>query len=233
MVHQYMEFCAARSVAITDIEEQCDWLVSRIHQISESLNRIKLVGLGLLGAMVVLYLPFVIIQFEAIVKNIFTFSVAVGSIGVPMSFLGLVFGAMALAQRKKYRRAWEDFKEKSDQALEANTMAARKYEQLLSTVIPAMRWVYEYKLDVEHCVACCEVADAKIEHHRRKLRDRVLAIQNILSDLEYQKPEDEDGKRESVDVSAVVDYEVAFCSGKKNRSFYSVIDSDALFGFER
>ena len=42
----YMEFCAGRSVAITDIEEQCNWFITRVHQIKESLRKIQLVAIG-------------------------------------------------------------------------------------------------------------------------------------------------------------------------------------------
>ncbi len=228
MVNQYMEFCAGRSVAISDIEEQCNWFVSRVNQIRESLKKIKLVALGLLFAIIILYIPFVVIQFEAITQNVLTLATALGSIAIPLLLLYFIFTVIAVAQRRKYLKAWKDFEELSNQALEANKMAVQKFDQLLSVVIPAMRWVYEYKLDVEYCAECCSVADAKIEHHRRKLRDRVFSIQNILSDLEFKESENEESEREKVNITDAVDYNVSFCTGKKNRSFYSVIDSKTL-----
>lgn len=233
MVDQYMEFCAGRSVAITDIEQQCNWFVTRVHQIRESLRKITFVGISMLLALIALYVPYVWIQFAAITENFNTILTALGSLLAPIALLVIIFGILVVLQRRKYKEAWKDFEEKSEEALAANKLSVQKFDQLLSVVIPALRWVYEYKLDVDYCAECCSVADAKIEHHRRKLRDRILAIQNILGDLEYQAPEKEEEKKDPVDISAAVDYEVAFCSGKKNRSFYSVIDSNALFGFDR
>ena len=224
MINQYMEFCAGRSVAISDIEEQCNWFISRVHQIKESLRKIKLVAIGILFAILLLYVPFVVIQFEAIVENVLTLATALGSIAIPIVLLYFIFSIVALAQRKKYIKAWKEFKEKSDQALEENKIAAQKYDQLLSVIVPALRWVYEYKLDVDYCLECCSVADAKIEHHRRKLRDRVTSLQNILGDLEFKDNEHEKPQSESVFNADAIDYNIAFCSGEKNQSFYSVID---------
>ena len=224
MINQYMEFCAGRSVAISDIEEQCNWFISRVHQISESLKKIKIVAIGILFAILLLYIPFIVIQFEAIVVNALTFSTALGSIAVPIVLLYIVFSVVAWAQRKKYIKAWIEFKEKSDQALEENKAAAQKYDQLLSVIVPALRWVYEYKLDVDYCVECCNVADAKIEHHRCKLRDRVSSLKNILGDLEFKDDDSEEITSETISDENSIDYNMAFCSGKKNQSFYSVID---------
>ncbi len=228
MVNQYMEFCAGRSVAISDIEEQCNWFISRVNQIKESLRRLKLIAIGLLIAIIVLYVPFAVIQFEAITRNILTIAMACGSIAIPIVLLYIIFILIAAAQKKKYLKAWNDFEEKSNQALEENKIAVQKYDQLLSVVIPALRWVYEYKLDVAYCAECCSVADAKIEHHRCKLRDRVSSIQNILSDLEFKEPENTEAQYEKANTTDAVDYNVSFCSGKKNRSFYSVIDGKTL-----
>ena len=98
-------------------------------------------------------------------------------------------------------------------------------DKMLATIIPALRWVYEYKLDVDYCVECCNVADAKIEHHRRKLRNRIQSIENILGDLEYRDYDEEEIRYEKKKVADLIDYNVPFCSGKKNKAFYSVIES--------
>lgn len=225
---RYMEFCAGRSVAISDIEEQCNWFISRVGQIKESLKKIKLVAIGLLVAIIVLYIPFFVIQFEAITENILTLATALGSLAVPVLLLYFIFAAAALSQKRRYISAWKEFKERSDKALEENKIAVQKYDQLLSLVIPALRWVYEYKLDVDYCAECCSVADAKIEHHRRKLRERVASIRNMLSDLEYRETKKEEASQNKVDTEDAVDYNVSFCSGDKNRRFYSVIDLKEL-----
>ena len=222
---QYMEFCSGRSVAVTDIEEQCDWFISRVYQIKESINKIKYVAIGLFFAMLVLYIPFFVIQFEAITKNAVSVTVAMLSVVVPIAVLYAVFAFITSLQKKKYIEAWSQFKSKSDQILSENTLAAKKYDKLLSTIIPALRWIYEYKLDVDYCVECCRVADAKIEHHRHKLYERISTIQRILSDLEVTEQYEEGSDEVVIASPESVDYTASFCSGKKNRSFYSVIDS--------
>lgn len=223
MLDQYMEFCAGRSVALTNIDEQYDWFVSRVHQIEESLRRLKRVAVGLLIAILLLYIPFVVIQFDAIVENVLTLAVALASVAIPMALLYVVFTIMALVQKKQYLKAWEIFLERSDQALEENKIAAQKYYQLLSTIIPGLRWVYEYKLDVDYCAECCSVADAKVEHHRRKLRERIFAIRNMLRDLEYKGTEESTDQRPSTsNHTDKIDYNTSFCTGKDNRAFYMV-----------
>ena len=223
-INQYMEFCAGRSIAITDIDEQCNWFVSRIRQIEESLKRIGIVALGMLLAIFAIYLPFLLIQFEAIVADVMTATIAICSVLIPIGLFFLVLLFVKLAQKKKYLKAWMDFLSRSNAALAGNTEAARDYDRLLATVIPTLRWIYEYKLDVEYYAECCNVADAKVEHHRRKLRARANAIRNILADLEYQEPEEGFRYEKPEAGSNAIDYNVPFCTGTTNRPFYTVID---------
>lgn len=222
---RYMEFCAGRSVAVTDIEEQCNWFVTRVNQIKESLRKLQLVAIGLLFAIIVLYIPFVVIQWEAITENAVTVFVALMSIAVPVVILYLIFAIASSMQRKKFRKAWDEFKEKSDEILKENAAVAEKYDLWLSEYIPALRWVYEYKLDVEFYVECCKMARAKIGHHIQKLHDRVVTVGNIIEDLEADIATIDVGQ---ADPDGKLDYNVAFCSGKNNRDFYSIIDKQFL-----
>ena len=228
IVEQYMNFCEGRSVAITDIEEQCNWFVSRIAQIEESLKKIKIIAIGLLISVIVLYIPFVVIQFEAITQNIFTLLTALGSIAVPIVLLFLILVTISALQKRRYLEAWKIFEKKSNQALEENRIAVQKYDQLLSVVIPALRWVYEYKLDVGYCSECCEIANAKIGHHKQKLNERVRSLQDLLSALDFNASKTKKTQNESETSEDEIDFNVAFCSGETNRSFYTVIKGDAL-----
>ncbi len=233
---RYLEFSAGRSVAITDIEEQCNWFITRVYQIRESLKKLKLVAVGIFVAILILYIPFAVIQWEDITENLITLTFALSSVALPVVILYLIFGALAAAQRKKYRQAWREFKEKSDAAIASNAEAAEKYYELLSFYVPALRWLYEYKLDVEFYIECCKMARAKISHHSAKLHERIVTVGNIIEDLEA----------DSVDRSAhtdnstlwsraadEIDYNVSFCTGKKNMSFYSIIDTDFLKNVEK
>jgi hypothetical protein len=226
----YMEFCASRSVAVSDIEEQCNWFISQIYQIRSSLTRIGQVAAGTLIGLLVLYIPFLVLQWNEIIKNSSTLLVAACSLLVPVVLLMGVVAVLTAVQRKKYRVKWKEFKENSDAILEENRIAAEKYDQLLSTYIPALRWVYEYKLDVEFYTDCCKIARAKINHHTQKIHDRVVTLSNILEDLEVMQPE----RRAAVShdnrpLREMVDFNVSFCTGSKNQAFYSIID-DRMVG---
>ena len=83
----YLEFSAGRSVAVTDIEEQCNWFVTRVNRIQDSLRKIKTVAIGLLFAILALYIPFVILQWEGIVENVLTIVVALLSVAIPIVLL--------------------------------------------------------------------------------------------------------------------------------------------------
>lgn len=223
---EYLRFCAGRTVAVTDIEEQCDWFVTRIHQISDSLKKIKRIALGLLIAIFVLYIPYFTIQWAAIVKNAITLMTALTSFAIPFALLYLVFILMSIAQKKQYVKAWKEFKEKSDEVLASNAEAARKYDELLSVFVPSLRFVYEYKIDVDFYEDCCRTARAKLDHHEQKLHDRMVLLRNIREDLEFE----DDGKPPVLPNNANedVDYNVAFCSGERNRAFYAIVDKTML-----
>lgn len=227
VVDRYMNFCASRSVAVSDIEEQCNNFISRVNAIRASLKKIKNVALGLGVAIVVMYLPFVIIQFEAITENALTLTTALSSVALPLALLYFIFAIMSSRQKKKYAEAWKEFENSSDQVLEDNKNAVKGYDLFLSAVIPALRWVYEYNSDVKHYAACCDAAAAKLEHHKRKLRDRIVCIDNILSDLEVNGAERDEGQIAASNTSGEPEFNVPFCVGQKNRNFYSVFEASA------
>ncbi len=225
----YMEFCAGRSVAVTDIEEQCNWFISRIYQISESLRNLKTVAVCLAVAIVLLYMPFVIIQWDFITRGILTVTFALWSIAIPLLLVYLIFVIASIMQRKRYRKAWREFKKKSDEILEENAVAAEKYDQLLTVYIPSLRYVYEYTLDVDFYADCCKMARAKINHHTQKLHDRVVTVGNIIEDLEADGSEIKDNAtRSRRSYEDKIDYNVSFCSGEDNRKFYSIFDAHFL-----
>jgi len=240
VLNRYAEFCAGRSVAVTNVEEQCEWFKDRVDQIEKSLKRLCSVAVCMAVALLVLYIPFVVIQFEFIVQNVVTLAVAMASMAVPLILLLAVFTVLSIMQRKKYAEAWDDFKNKSQEAITENRQAAADFDYLLATAIPALRWVYEYKLDVAYCEECGYVAAAKIEHHLIKLRERAETIRNMLSDLENRPYEDgqtdqdpkagtDNAKDPKAGTANVKDLDLSrsFCMGK-NKDFYMILDTNLL-----
>lgn len=225
MLNRYLELCASRSVRVTDIQEQCDWFVSRVSQIEESLKKLKTVGAIFLPSVLLMYAPFIILQFSAIVSNPLTFLTALGSLAAPLALAYGVFGIVAARQKRKYEQALREFLDKSKEVLDENAEVAKSYDLLLSYAIPGLRWVYDYKLDTKFCFERCTAASAKIEHHRMKLLERLEAIANILRDLEYVGNTDFEQRSEE---KSDIDLNSSFCSGKKNIEIYSIIDSDFL-----
>lgn len=222
----YMSFCAGRSVGVTDIKEQCNWFVTRVKQIQDSLNKIKQVAIGMLIAILVLYIPFFLIQFEAILSNTMTMTIAIMSIAIPIVLLYVVFGFMSAKQKKKYYEVWEKFKKKSDEVLEKNGRSAKEYDDLLSIYIPSLRFVYEYKLDLDFYEDCCRLAGAKLLHHEKILTGLTRTVSSIIDNLEMNVPETDENA--IIDAYAKLDYHLAFCSGENNKRFYSIINSDFL-----
>ncbi len=223
----YLKFCAGRSVAITDIKEQCDRFATKVEQIEDSLNKIKTVAMGLIFAITALYLPFIVIQWEAITQNYLTAAIALVSVSIPNAILYSIFGIASVCQRREYRNAWEKLKKDSDKIIKKNAEAAEKYDQLLSTYIPALRYVYEYKLDVAFYAECCETARAKISHHMNKIKDRITTVNNIIEDLESDSSKHIKTKEEERD-DIEINYNISYCSSDKNRKFYSIIDETFL-----
>lgn len=237
---EYLKFSANRSVALTDIEKQCDWFITRVEQITESLRRIKLVALGLLAAIIVLYLPFAVVQWGAITENVLTIITALASVAIPIALLYVVFAAVSAWQRRKYYEAWDEFKAKSDEVLEENADAARKYDRLLKAYIPMLRYIYEYKLDVEFYLDCCAMASAKLAHHREKLDARIDFLKKVIEDLELRTWRDHDDEsyyetaagRYTGSVTESPEYNFAFCSGK-NCEFYAVFEPEMLMRIKK
>ncbi len=223
---EYLRFSAGRSIAITDIQDQCDWFISRVNQITESLKKIKIVAIGIFFALLIVYVPYFVIQWDNIFESMSTISIALASLGAPLLLLYAVFSIISARQRRRYYKAWEDFVKKSDEIIANNANAVRQYEQLLSVFTPTLRWVYEYKLDVEFFDECFELARAKIEHHSQKLSDRITTIGNVLEDLEYN--EKTRVEKEHFGVSADVDLNLPFCVYKKNSVYYSLIEEGML-----
>ena len=230
---EYMQFSAARPLSVTDLEAPYERFKKNVTRIKQSLRRIGYAAIILLVMTLVLYVPFFIIQFEAIFANVLTMSVALCSLLVPVLLLYLIFGAVALAEKKRFAKEWKKYRAVWEKAMAGNRRAISQYRQWLFTMVPALRWVYDYRSDVRYYAECCAVADAKIEHHRCKLEERIAALRNIRSDLEelaaheYEDPA-KGAKAAGGSDGGEIEYGRPFCVGEKNRAFYAVVGQEFL-----
>lgn len=222
-LREYMSFCARRTVTLTEIDDQHDWFIAKIKRIAQSLKKLKAVSVILLVAMVVIYIPFLVIQAGDIVRNVATMMVAAVSVLVPLVLTALILAVVAASEKKQYGKAWAQFESRSKSAMGGNKNAVEEYNFFLFSVIPALRWVYDYKLDVDYYYDCCIVAKAKLEHHRKKLSEREMAIGNIIADLDAGR-----GGESKPDGNGEIDYTKPFCTGEKNIAFYSVFTAETL-----
>lgn len=215
---EYLKFNAGRGVAVADIKEQCEWLIDHIRRIEESLKKLRWIFVVLAIFIGVLYVPFVMIQWNDIVLNPGTLLVALASMAVPYVLLPLIYQIAKVLQKRKMKKVWEEFVERSKEATASNKKAIAAYDELLTKYIPALRWVYEYVLDVDFHRDCCRVARTKLNHHREKLFEMKEIIGNILEDLDVPKSDDV-----VQDHDYQINYTRAFCE-EENYDFYSIID---------
>jgi hypothetical protein len=117
---------------------------------------------------------------------------------------------------------------KSDEACEENRKIIASYDLMMTRYIPALRWIYEYVLDVDFHCDCCETARAKLAHHRDKLYELIESLGNFLEDLDYSGTQ-----YMPMDTDHLLDYNNAFCEGDLNRNFYSIIDKELLDMLQR
>ena len=219
---RFMRFCAAREVDVTDLSGPVAEFVSKVQQIDESLNNLRKAGWRLSVALCALYVPLAVLQFDAITENLLTGMCAVGAFTLPLILLHIVLRMRAAKQRRKFTDLCYTLLEQSKKEREANDAAVGMFDTLLHTQIPALRWVYEFKLDVECCETWAALMLAKYMHHSDVLQQRVVDIENILRDLDME-PRGYTEQELSKPTDERVNYNVPFCAGTENRQFYGIV----------
>ena len=224
-VGNYVRFCAGRSLRLTDIEEQCDRFVTKIRETEAALKKTGMIAIGLSLLMLLFCLPYPTIQWRMIIEDAGTFAMAAAFFAAPFLVLYIVFVFILAGYRRKYRKAWEQFCRESGKANEENASAVEGFDVFLNSVIPSLRWIYEYRLDVEFYGECCKLAKARIAHHRQKLSERTAAIRDIIENLECGQVTLCRNDAEESDPLKGMDLDRPYCAGDKNPQFYTVIDS--------
>ena len=225
MQNQYFAYCASHELAVSDISAQYDWLKERMEQIQSSLKKMKQAGIVSLLVTMATFIPYVLIGWNTITSSIFSFFTAVCSLAVPVALLGTIFGAIVAWQKSKLRKVWDEFWNKHLKALASNKASALYYDRLLTAYIPALRYTYEYYLDVQFRLECEKLAESKIAHHIQKLQERVNMTAKLLSDLQLGN-NTKSGLISEDDYT--IDSEKTYCTGKNNIALYSIFDDEAI-----
>ena len=154
-----------------------------------------------------------------------SFFTGICSLAVPFALFGGVFGIIAAWQKSKLKKAWDEFWDKHIEALAANKASAVHYDRMLTAYIPALRYIYEYYLDVQFRSECEKLAEAKISHHIQKLQDKINETNKLIADLQLGTQSDNVSLS---DKDYPIDYNMTYCTGHNNKSLYSIIDDTAI-----
>lgn len=225
MLIKYLDFCKRREMDVTSLHKECERFINRVIEIEKSLHNMKWVLLLSFVIMTVVLSPFVIIQWDIIMDKFFDPLITVPFLVSPYLVLMAAYKIAEGRQRRKMRKAWNVLIGEHQETIERNKTAVNEYDEFLDTYVPALRWCYEYTLDVDFCSTCNEIAASKINHHREKLRALVEGIRNLLFDLlsSHREEEVDDSELEEYKI----DYTRAYCEGD-NQVVYTIIDGDML-----
>lgn len=220
----YYDYCASASVAVTDIEEQTNWIINRIDAIKKNFRRLNVVFVCLIFLMFAAYIPYIFIQWRDIVADIFSIATGICSMFVPFVLVGVSFLAIVKLQKREYQKAWKEYRKKTRNVLDDNIRAAQSFDRLLKVYIPRYRWTNEYSADVKLYEECCDTASAILNHHKLMLERRIEYLRNILQDLSVTPEKTLSWHLENISLEP----KDIFCSGNKNKAFYSIIGRDLI-----
>lgn len=222
IVLDYLRFESGRGIELKNVKDTCLRFINRMDQIESAMKKAAAVLGTLALLLLLLYVPFVLIQFEAIFENFNTFLVALLSLAIPFAVLAFGYVIAKALQKREIDSAWETLK-KDCRAIDFdNDSTIRAFDRLLTWHIPSLRWMYEYLLDIDFHRDCLRTANARFSHHKSVLDKTEETIGNILEDFKFDyrtvpdpPPEDD------------VDYSTSPYEGN-NYERYSIVDKDII-----
>lgn len=223
LMMEYLRFNAKRNLEVTSMREHCQRFIDRIKQIETSRKKLIFMFYILLAVLAVSYVPFVCIQWEEINVNWATRLIGACSLAIPFVLLYLCYLLARVLQLRKMKKLWEELNKESEKRIAENQEAVRAYDTLLTMYIPALRWGYEYVLDVDFYWDCCGIARAKCQHHVEKLKEHARMLENLLEDLRF----DWQAAGALLPEDLEIDYTRAYCEGV-NRTHYAIMDETVL-----
>lgn len=219
----YLKTSRVYDVAPTAIEAQYEWLTKRASEIAESIRSLKISLAVACGILFCAYLPFFIIQWNLIFENLLTFGVSLLTAAVPFVILVNVFGYLIRREKNGYAEVYREFLENVQKSVYQNKQSWNAYIELLDTKIPALRYLYEYKTDIDGAFKDYRIDLGKCLHHREILQRRRETVGNILEDLAEIPGAVPAEKQEKLRV----DYRKAFSCGE-NAEFYSILTGNDI-----
>jgi len=220
---EYLKANRVYTVSATAIDEQYAWVKRRAKEIEESIASLKISVLIASGLLFCAFLPFFIIQRNLIFESLITVSFAALTAIIPFVILFSVFGYLIGREREGYTEVYKEFLENTEKAVRKNKCAWNAYLRLLDTKIPALRYLYEYKTDVDGAFRDYRIDRGKCRYHRALLQRRRETVGNILEDL----AEIPGAVRAEKMPRRHLDYEKAFSCGE-NAEFYSILTGEDI-----
>ncbi len=225
---EYLEGNRVYLVSSTNIDAQYTWLEKKINEISTSIRRLTISTLIACGILLCAYLPFFVIQWKLIFENLISTGAALITFAIPYVLLAAIFFFLRKKEEERYAEAFREFMGKAGEATAQNRKALASYLEFLQNKIPALRYIYECKRDVDCAYRSNKIALGKCLHHRTRLLRRKETVDNILDDLgeNLSLLRQKYGKENADsfdDGELCIDYSVAFSCGKTNQEFYSIL----------
>ncbi|MBQ3489133.1 MAG: hypothetical protein IJA86_00900 [Clostridia bacterium] len=234
---RYLEGNRVYPVSATNIDKQYKWFTNRVKEIREGIRRLTFSALIACLVLLCSYIPFFLIQKNLIFENLVTAGIAMVTFAVPFAILFVVFGILKKQQESEYEKAFAIFMEEANKSVAENEASLQNYLDLLKNRIPSLRYIYEYKTDVECAFKYYEIDRGKCQHHRIRLLRRKETVGNILEDLDvnlrdmeeqYRRDHSENSGNKKEAETLGIDYTKAFSSGKENQKIYSILTKEDI-----
>ncbi|MBR7161440.1 MAG: hypothetical protein IKD07_03405 [Clostridia bacterium] len=221
---EYLRESRVRTVAVSNIEEPFQYLEQEADRIENSVQRLSR-SAGIAGLILACaYIPF-LIQWRSIFENLFSLGVAALSVAVPFIILFSVFGRLVQKEKMRYTELYRNYLQAVKQAVDDNQGSWQGYVRVFSDKIPALRYLYEYKTDVEAAYAEYDADKNKCRHHREHLERCMNAVETILIHLGANPTLKKDR------TSREVEYEKVFSQGAGNEKIYTILNEKEIDEF--
>lgn len=204
------------------LEKKAEDIEARI----QNLNQSAMTACGIL--LLVYLLPFFLVQWRLIADDLF----GVGLLGalissvLPFVILLFVFGHLVQKEKREYTVIYKEYLESVKEAVSQNQASWENYVDVFSNKIPSVRYLYEYKTDIDCAYRDYEIDKGKCRHHRDHLERCMDQTRTILNDLDCNPnlvDETEENKK-----PLEIEYEKPFSCGYKNEEFYTILTQDEL-----